>query len=475
METRKGDRDPGMTQQPSSNPNPANEGRSVLQTAALYASGHTDPKAETERIFQAIELCPDKAIFTRLTPERAAREAEASAKRHREGRPVSLLDGVAVAWKDLFDFADLVTRAGSRILDEGAATADAEVLARLAAAGAITIGRVNMTEFAFSGIGLNPHFGTPVNPWSRDEPRVPGGSSSGSAVAVAAGLVPAAIGTDTGGSVRIPAAFNGIVGYKTSSGRWPMGGVFPLSPTLDTLGVFCRSVVDAVVVDAAARGMAAPDLRRGTLDGLRLLVPTNVVFDAIEPAVGDNFEAAIKRLEQAGVSVERRPFPAFDEIRALTARHGALVNLEAYALHKDRLGDAMIERMDRRVVKRIMMGAPITQADENAIREARRRLVAETAAAMEGHCLVAFPTVPHVAPSIAALEADEGVFSAVNTKTLRNTLLGNFLDWCGISVPNGFDAAGLPTGFLLSGAPGRDDHLLATALAAEGFIRAEAA
>ena len=462
-----------MIQQASPRPDPAQAGRSLIQTAALYASGQSDPVRETDRVLQGIELCPDKAIFTRVTPERAKREAAASAKRQREGRPAGLLDGVAVAWKDLFDLSGLVTSAGSRVLDEGVAACDAEVVSRLAGAGAVTVGRVNMTEMAFSGIGLNPHFGTPVNPWSRDEPRIPGGSSSGSAVAVAAGLVPVGIGSDTGGSVRIPAAFNGIVGYKTSGGRWPMGGVFPLAPSLDTLGVFCRSVVDAVVVDAAARALAAPDLRRGTLDGLRLLVPTNLVFDGLDAAVQENFDAAIARLQRGGAAIERVSLPAFDEILALSTRHGALVNIEAYALHKHRLDDSVTGRMDRRVVKRLLIGASITPADEDAIRTARGRLVAQTRAAMEGHCLVAFPTVPHTAPAIAALDADDELFGAVNAKTLRNTLLGNFLDWCGVSIPNGFDAAGLPTGFLLSGAPGRDDHLLATALAAEGLIRGD--
>lgn len=455
-------------------PDPAHAGRSILQTAALFASGQTDPASETRRILQAIELWPDRAIFTRTTPERAMREAEASSRRHRENRPASLLDGVAVAWKDLFDVVGLVTTAGSRVLDENKALSDAEALTRLTAAGAVMVGRTNMTEFAFSGLGLNPHFGTPVNPWSRDEARIPGGSSSGSAVAVAAGLVAAAIGSDTGGSVRIPAAFNGLIGYKTSSGRWPMGGVLPLAPSLDTLGVFCRSVVDAVIVDAAARGVAAPDLRRGTLDGLRLIVPTNVVLEELDPAVGNNFEAALRRLERAGVSVQRRRFEAFDEIAALAARHGALVNMEAYALRKGTLDGPVVERMDRRVVKRFMIGASITAADEEAVRAARRRLVAETATALEGHCLVSFPTVAHTAPPIAALEADDGLFDTTNAKTLRNTSLGNFLDWCGISVPNGLDEAGLPTGFLLSAGPGRDDHLLACSLAAAGLIQGDA-
>ncbi len=451
------------------------QARSLLQTAALFADGRTDPGAETRRLLEAVERHPDPAIFTLLTPERALREAKGAALRHREGRPMSLLDGVAVAWKDLFDFAGLVTAAGSRVLDEGPAKADAEIVARLAAAGAVTLGRVNMTEFAFSGLGLNPHFGTPVNPWSPPgDPRVPGGSSSGSAVAVAAGLVPIAIGTDTGGSVRVPAALNGVVGYKTSGGRWPMRGTFPLSESLDTLSVFSRSVVDAVVVDAAARGLPAPDLRRGTLDGMRLIVPTSVVLDDTEGAVLDNFEAALRRLEARGVVIERRPFPIFDEIRALTAQHGALVTLEAFALHKARLASPAAERMDRRVVARISLGEAMSADDAAVIRETRRRLVAKAAALLEGHCLVAFPTVPRTAPSIAALDADDELFVATNISVLRNTLLGNFLDWCGVSIPNGLDEAVLPTGFLLSGGPGRDDHLLSVAMAAEPLIRGDA-
>ncbi len=451
------------------------QARSLLQTAALFASGRTDPVAETRRLLEAVERHPTPAIFTLLTPERALREAGGAARRRREGRPTSLLDGVAIAWKDLFDFAGLVTTAGSRVLDEGRAKIDAEIVARLTAAGAVTLGRTNMTEFAFSGLGLNPHFGTPANAWSPPgDPRVPGGSSSGSAVAVAAGLVPIAIGTDTGGSVRLPAALNGVVGYKTSGGRWPMRGTFPLSKSLDTLGVFSRSVVDAAVVDAVARGLAAPDLRRGAIEGLRLIVPTSIVFEETETAVLDNFDAALRRLEAAGAVIERRPFPIFDEIRALTARHGALVTFEAFALHKARLASPAAERMDRRVVARIRLGETMSADDASTIRETRRRLVAEAAALMDGHCLVAFPTVPRTAPSIAALETDDELFVATNIAVLRNTLLGNFLDWCGVSIPNGLGEAGLPTGLLLSGGPGRDDHLLSVAMAAEPLIRGEA-
>ncbi|MCW6508285.1 amidase [Lichenifustis flavocetrariae] len=446
-------------------------GRSALQIAAVLAAGTVDAVAVADATLKGIADCPDKAVFTATMLERARREAAASAVRHRDGRPLSLLDGVPVAWKDLFDLQGEVTRAGSLVLDDGAADADAALVTRLAEAGMVTVGKVNMTEFAYSGLGLNPHYGTPVNPWSRDEPRAPGGSSSGSAVAVALGLVPIAIGSDTGGSVRIPAAFNGVIGYKSSGGRWPLAGGFPLSRTLDTAGVLCRSVVDAVLVDAAARGLAAPDLRRGSLKGLRLIVPTNVIWDGIEPAVAQNFEAALARMVLAGAIVDRRVLPSLDAVLALSAKHGALAALEAYDLHKERLATEAPHRMDRRVVARLRAGAAIGAAAEATIRAARPQMIAELAPIFDGSTLIAFPTVPHVAPKIAALEADDDLFVATNLKTLRNTLIGNFLDWCGVSIPTGFDASGLPTALLLSGGPGRDDHLLATALAAEPVIR----
>ena len=253
-------------------------GRSAQQLAALMSAGLLSPEEVAEQTLASIAACEDQAVFTRLTVERARAEARAATQRLRAGRPASALDGVPIAWKDLFDLEGVTTTAGSRVLEADApAKMDATVVSRLTAAGMVCIGHANMTEFAYSGIGLNPHYGTPRNPHGREEARVPGGSSSGSAVAVARGLVPVAIGTDTGGSVRIPAAFNGIIGYKASTGRYPMDGVFALSPTLDTLGVFARTVEDAVVVDAAMRALVAPNVRREPITGLRLIAPTNVV------------------------------------------------------------------------------------------------------------------------------------------------------------------------------------------------------
>ncbi len=444
--------------------------RSAAQWAAQLAAGVVDAADAIEQTLAAVDACDDPAIFTLTTRERAHTAARAASARQRNGNSLGWLDGVPVAWKDLFDLSGHPTTAGSRLLaDSPPAVADAAIVTRLEAAGMISIGRVNMTEFAFSGIGLNPHYGTPVNPYGQR--RVPGGSSSGSGVAVARGLAPISIGTDTSGSVRIPAAFNGIVGYKISGRRWPMRGAFPLSHTLDTLGVLCLGVLDAILVDAAARGLAAPDIRRGSLRDMHLVVPANVVFDECEPAVIANFEAALTRLKDAGVCIERRDIPVLDEILALNTQYGPIVNAEAYALHRERVESEGAARMDRRVASRIRLAAATPLTAYITIMEARRRLVAEAAAMLKEGWLVAYPTVAHVAPPIDALEADDDLFVRTNMKTLRNTLLGNFLDWCGVSIPNGTDAQGLPTGFLLSGGPGQDDDLLAMALAAESIIR----
>ena len=450
--------------------------RSALQTGAILAARLIDAEEATARTIAAIRACEDQAIFTRLTEGRALTEARAASRRIRAGQPRGLLDGVPVAWKDLFDLEGVVTTAGSRVLErDPPAVADAPVVQRLKQAGMVCVGRVNMSEFAFSGLGANPHFGTPRNPFGGSGRRMPGGSSSGSAVAVARGLVPVSIGSDTGGSVRIPAAFNGIVGYKSSSGRYPMDGAFPLSRTLDTIGVLCRGVEDAVAVDAALRGLIAPAVRRRSLAGQRIVVPGNIVFDDAEPAVVANFEAGLAKLARAGAAIDRRPMPLFDDILRLTAARGTIVTAEAYALHRERLAGVDADAIDRRVVARVRLGAGIAMADYAILLQERRRLVSECAAQFAEGTLFAFPTVAHTAPPFEPLEADDALFLQFNLRVLRNTMLGNFLDWCGVSIPSGTDEHGLPTGFLLSGLPGGDDDLLAVALAAEQVFRGDAA
>ncbi|KRA22732.1 amidase family protein [Pseudomonas sp. Root569] len=437
----------------------------------LIKSGATTATDIAHATFHAIANCADTAIFTSVTPERAFREAEASSKRILEGRSLGVLDGIPVAWKDLYDLKGMVTRAGSRILDQGPALVDAALVRRLTDAGAVTVGKLNMTEFAFSGLGLNPHYGTPRNPWDRKEPRIPGGSSSGCGVAVALGLVSAAIGTDTSGSVRIPAALNGIIGFKTSSGRWPLNGCYPLSRTLDTAGVLTQTVVDAAVIDAAARGLAIAERPRRTVRGIRLVVPTNAVWDGVEPAVLSNFESAIGRLSDEGAVIERRRLPVLDDVLSLGARYGTLVAIEAYELHGHRLLTTAANLMDRRVKSRLVEGGSISTESAAALRTSRGCLIESLAALFDGNTFVAFPTVPIVAPLLVLLENDDEAFAATNALMLRNTMIGSFLNWCGVAIPSGFDATGLPTSVLFSGGPDDDSQLLLATIAMEPLVR----
>ncbi|WP_104662423.1 amidase [Ensifer adhaerens] len=451
------------------------EQKTLASLSVLVQSGNLDPVDLTRQTYAAIDAHGDYAIFVELTTERATRDAEAASKRLRAGRSLGLLDGLPVAWKDLFDVAGSVTTAGSTVLRSNApATSDAPVVAAVAAAGMVSVGRTNLSEFAFSGLGINPHYGTPRNPAATDVERIPGGSSSGSAAAVAAGLVPAAIGTDTGGSVRIPAAMTGIVGYKATRGRYAMKGVYPLAESLDSLGPLCHTVKDAVWIDAAMHGLTAPTVRRADLSGVALVIPETVVFDDAEPEVVEAFEDAIRRLEKAGVAISRRAFPAFSAVFGLMARHGALVTAEAYALHRERLAGPEANAMDPRVVARTRLGEKITMPDYIALLDARDQLIHETVESLRPNELIAHPTLPHVAPPIAPLLEDDELFFKINGKTLRNTSIGNFLDFCGISIPCGLGAAEMPVGFQLAAPHHQDDRLLSVALSAEAIIRGEA-
>ncbi len=448
--------------------------RTAAELARALRSGRIDAVEIAEWTLDAAAQCGDQAIFTELTPERARKEARAARKRLRAGSPNSMLDGLPVAWKDLFDLKGRVTTAGSLVLkSEAPAKQDAAIIATGAKAGLVSIGCTNMTEFAYSAIGYNPHYGTPWNPSDPDVLRSPGGSSSGSAVAVARGLVAIAFGSDTGGSVRIPAAFTGITGYKSSTGRYSMAGVFPLSVTLDSLGPLTRSVEDCILADAVTRGLVKPAIRKRSLKGLELAVPGNVVLDDCDGAVIDNFEAALGRLRRQGVRIRRIAIPAFDEIPSLIARHGHLLGAEAYALHRARVTGPDAARMDPRVAGRILLAEKMSAYDLVSVQQARRRLITETDQ-LVGDAIVVFPTVPITAPAIEPLVRDLSEFLKTNLRALRNTMLGNFLDWCGVSVPSGADKEGLPTGFLFNARHNRDADVLSVAWSCERAVRGDA-
>lgn len=443
----------------------------VVQLSKQLRSGKVDAVELIEEVLANIASCDDQAIFIDLLSDRARSEAKAARRRLKAGKSLSLLDGVPIGWKDLFDIEGRVTTAASVVLKTNPPAAkDATLVAASKAGGMISIGTLNMTEFAYSGIGLNPHYGTPRNPNDMKVHRSPGGSSSASGVVVAKGLLPVAIGTDTGGSIRIPASFNGVVGYKSSTGHYAMDGVFPLSRTLDTVGPLAQTVEDCVLVDAILRGLAEPKIKAMSVKGRVFVVPDNIMFDGIEPAVATNFEATLKRLSKAGGKIVHKKFSVFESILDLIKTTGNVVGAEALHVHYARVNGPDAARMDQRVVKRIKQAEHMTAVDLVEVMLRRKELITQCDAFI-GEAIVVCPTTPHVAMPIAPLEANMDEFFRVNAKTLRNTMLGNFLDWCGLAIPNGADRDGMPTGFLLSAQHGRDAAVLSSGLALEKMIR----
>lgn len=443
----------------------------VEDLSRALREGRRDPVDLVAEVFDRIDSHGDPALFIRTLRPRAEAEARAARERLRAGNPASLVDGVPLAWKDLFDLKGSVTTAGSAVLRDAApAASDAALVNAAARAGMVTVGTVNMTEFAYSGIGLNPHYGTPRNPCDAKVARSPGGSSSGSGAVVAAGVVPVAIGTDTGGSIRIPAAFNGVVGYKTSVGHYPMGGVFPLSRSLDTLGPLAQTVADCVLTDAALRGLGAPSVAAAPVEALDFVVPDSFMFDDLAPAVAANFEAAMQRLSKAGARVRPIALPELREVAELMGRYGPLTSAEAMEVHKERLSGPEADRIDPRVVRRIRMAEAMSAVDLIRLMQGREAWIRRINARL-GAAILICPTTPSVAMPIAPLEADVEVFFHHNFRTLRNTAIGNFLDWCGMSIPNGQDSDGMPTGFMMCAPHGQDDAVLAAGLAIESLVR----
>jgi amidase/aspartyl-tRNA(Asn)/glutamyl-tRNA(Gln) amidotransferase subunit A len=383
-----------------------------------------------------------------------------------DGAPLTPLAGLAVSLKDLFDVEGDVTAAGSRVLaDAPPATADAPAVARLRAAGAAFVGRTNMSEFAFSGVGLNPHHGTPANAalHGRGEARIPGGSTSGGATSVAAGAAWAALGSDTGGSIRIPAALQGLVGFKNTARLTPTQGAVPLSTTLDTVCAITRSVRDAVLLHQvlAARRVALP---RRAIGSLRFAVPTTLMLDALEPEVAAAFERALAALRDAGAQVVEIGLRELGEVAAINAA-GGFSAAESWAWHRTRLA-AEEARYDPRVAARIRRGATMSAADYIDLLIARRDWIARMERAIAGFDALLSPTVPCVAPALAPLVADDATFFAANALLLRNPSVVNLLDGCAISMPCQRPGE-RPVGLMAWSSALRDDPLLDAALAIE--------
>jgi len=442
------------------------EKMSAAAVGRALAAGAVEPVQVTEFFLDRIEKSRANPAFILVTAERAKREAAASAKRYKEGRPLGPLDGVPVAWKDLMDMAGTPTTAGSALYrDAPPKSKDATVVANLAAAGMVAVGKTNLSEFAFSGVGLNPHFGTPYNPYDTKTKRIVGGSSSGAAVTVSAGLAPCAIGSDTGGSIRGPSSFTGITGYKSSEGRIDRTGVFMLSRTLDTIGPMAHTVEDCVLLDMALRGAVTTAVKRADIAGLRIVAHDDCP-KGLGDGVGANMEKLLGRLSAAGAKIERRPVPAISEARAVTARHGGLVTAEAYAEQRHHYESDDAKRMDRRIVARALLGGKMTAYDLLVIQRERERLIAALNADL-GDALLVTPATAITAPSIAALEADDDLFRESNMHILYFCFIGNYFRMCGLAIPSGFDAGGLPTGVQILGRGDEDERLLSLGLGIE--------
>ncbi|MGZ3342452.1 MAG: amidase [Reyranella sp.] len=432
----------------------------IGQLAADLAAGRTTSRTLTEEALDRIEDAKGegKRAFIRVYKTQALAAAEASDVLRKAGIVASPLSGIPVSIKNLCDVAGEITLSGSRALDDAPpAEEDAPVVARLRAAGAVIVGSTNMSEFAFSGVGFNPHYGTPGNP--ADRKRVPGGSSSGAAVSVADRMAVAALGTDTGGSVRIPAAVCGIVGFKPTARRVPIDGVVPLSTSLDSIGPLANSVECCAIVDAVFAGEPIEVPEAVHLGGLRFAVPRHFVMDDLHPVVSKAFERALKTLAAKGVKVEEIDLPQLDELPAINAKGGFAAS-EAYAWHKEliarRGGD-----YDPLVAPRIRRGAEMSAADYIELLGKRTDLQKRVAAVTANYDAVVMPTCAIVAPTLDEVATPEG-FTRKNMLLLRNTTVGNFLDRCSISLPC-HEAGELPVGFMLMGEAMADKRLLAMA------------
>jgi aspartyl-tRNA(Asn)/glutamyl-tRNA(Gln) amidotransferase subunit A len=367
----------------------------------------------------------------------------------------------------LFDIAGETTPAGSVVLaDAPPAHTNAPVVVRMLAAGFIPVGRVNMTEFAFSGLGINPHYGTPTSPWDRASSRIPGGSSSGTAVAVADGMAAAGLGPDTGGSCRIPAAFCGIVGYKPTARRIPITGVSPLAPSLDSVGPLAPSVACCAEIDAILAGEPPAPPTAARLAGLRLAVPENMVLDGMDAPVAAAFDKALATLSAAGAHIETTRFEAFAELPAINAKGGFAAS-EGYAWHRHLLA-TQGARYDPHIRVRIARGEHMSAADYIDLVNARRRLIASFDRATTPYDALLMPSVPIIAPRIADLD-DERAYNSINMLVLRNTALGNFFDRCAISVPC-HRMGEAPVGLMLVGETMGDAKLFSIAAAVEAAM-----
>ena len=442
----------------------------LREAAELVGAGPLSARALLENAIAAAASPACQHVFVRRFDEQARVAAAAVDAARMAQMPLPPLAGLAVSVKDLFDVAGWPTTAGSAAMaDAPAAEADCTAVARLRAAGAALIGHTNLSEFAYSGVGINPHHGTPVNPVAlahNATPRIPGGSTSGGAVSVAAGAAWAALGSDTGGSIRIPAALQGLVGFKNTQRLTPLDGAVPLSTTLDTACAITRSVGDAVLLHGI---LAARTPRPATrpLAAMRFAVPRTVMLDGLDAEVGRAFEHALATLRAAGAAVEEIELAPLSELAQLQAQ-GGFAAAESWAWHRARLAEREAQ-YDPRVSQRIRRGASISAADYIDLHNARHAWIARVEALAQGFDALLSPTVPMVAPALAPLLASDQRFFAINAMLLRNPSVVNMLDGCALSLPCQM-ADQLPVGLMVWAPAMGDDQVLGASLRIEAAL-----
>ncbi len=442
---------------------------SVQQLAEDLAAGRTSARALVET---ALANIADQAgdggpVFVQVDDEQALASADYMDALRKAGRAPSRFAGIPFSVKDLFDVAGQVTTAGSVVL-KGAdpAKRDAVAIERLKLAGFIALGRTNMTEFAYSGVGLNPHYGTPKSIWDRDTGRIPGGSSSGAAVSVADGTCVLGIGTDTGGSCRVPAAFNGLVGYKSSLGRVPVDGVFPLAASFDTVGPLARTVQCCAASDAIMARDWDGVIKPRSVSGLRLGVPLSLVLDDLDDDVAMVFGGALTRLACNGVEIIDVPFDDLAQLPGINAG-GGIGAVEAYGVHAQALADHG-DIFDQRVRTRILKGAGISAYDLDQLKGKRAEMIVTTNRLMADFDAFIMPTTPDIAAPISDLDQDND-YGRINLMALRNTFVGNFLNCCAISIP-AHEQGDAPVGLMLMAPFLADQALFSVAEAVETIV-----
>jgi len=423
--------------------------------------GEIDPLALAETYLDAIDSHPLRdSIYTVVTRDRAMNEARAASDRARNKLRLGPLDGVPVSWKDLFDTAGVPTEAGSAHLKGRLPDRDAEVLENATSAGLVCLGKTHMSELAFSGLGYNPVTATP--PCVNDADAVPGGSSSGAAASVAFGLAPCGIGSDTGGSVRIPSAWNDLVGLKTTHGLLSLRGVVPLCETFDTVGPLCRTVEDAALFLAALGGTKAPDLTNASLAGRRFLILDNVGMEDVRETPLKGFERAVSALKDAGATVVHGEIPEVTLAMPLSA---CLFTVDAYAQWRDVI-EAAPELMFHEILDRFRAGAKFSGVqyvqDWMTLRKLRAAYLEKTA----GFDAVIVPTSPILPPNLERLKTDHEYYVTENLQALRNTRIGNLMGLCALTLPTGVPSAGI----MLLGAPNAEARLLRLGKALEAAL-----